>query len=562
MAVGASASGRHKIENQGRDTMKDYTTSQIHPAARMYAREVAEGKLGRREFLTRATALGVTATAAYGLLGMAAPEAKAQTPQMGGSLRMQMDIRAQRDPRTWDWSELANVCRGWLEYLVQYNRDGSVTPVLLEGWEANEDATEYTLRVRPGVKWNNGDDFVASHVVHNFERWCDSSVEGNSMASRLGAIMEGGKLRDGAVEIVDDLTVRLHLSIADITILTGLADYPAAVVHPSFDGDAIGNPIGTGPYRPVSHQTGIGAVIERNPDHTWWNEGNGAWLDRIEFVDLGTDPAAWVAAAEAGEIEILYETTGDFLEIFSAIGMVQTEAVTSATLVVRFNQLQAPYDNVNVRRALQLAVDNAQVLEIGYSDLGIEAENHHVCPVHPEYAALPPLPFDPSRAKAMIEAEGHGGTEFELISSDETFHADTCDNIAAQIRAAGINIKRTILPGATFWNDWLTYPFSATSWAMRPLGVQILNLAYRGGEAWNETGFSDAEFDQLLEQANGIPDADERRQVMARIQEIMQEQGVAIIPYWRSLFRHARPNVRSAEMHPTFEVRYQEYWKS
>jgi peptide/nickel transport system substrate-binding protein len=545
--------------------MTDLATkrSAVHPAAQMYAREVTEGKLGRREFLTRATALGVSATAAYGLLGMAAPAAKAQTAQRGGSLRMQMDIKAQRDPRTWDWSELANVCRGWLEYLVDYQRDGSLKPVLLEGWEANADATEYTLRLRPGVKWNNGDDFTAAHVAHNFERWADASVEGNSMASRMLSISEDGKLRDGAVEIVDDLTIRLHLSSPDIAMIVNLSDYPAAVVHPSFTGDdPAANPIGTGPYLPVSYQTGIGAVIERNADHSWWNEGNGAWLDRIEFVDLGTDPSAWIAAAEAGEIELVYQSQGDFIDIFEAVGLPRTSAVTASTLAVRFNQDNAPYDNVAVRRALQMAVDNAVVLELGYNDLGEVAENHHVCPIHPEYATLPPLSVDPAAARAAIAEAGLADFEFELISIDDNWQAATCDSIAAQIRDAGINIKRTILPGATFWNDWLKYPFSSTEWNMRPLGVQILNLAYRSGVAWNEAAFSNAEFDTLLDQANGIADADERRVVMQRLQEIMIEEGVLIQPYWRSLFRNARANVHGAEMHPTFVVDYVNYWKS
>ncbi|HHX90705.1 MAG TPA: diguanylate cyclase, partial [Paracoccus sp.] len=124
------------------------------------------------------------------------------------------------------------------------------------------------------------------------------------------------------------------------------------------------------------------------------------------------------------------------------------------------------------------------------------------------------------------------------------------------------NIQRTILPGATFWNDWTKYPFSATEWAMRPLGVQVMNLAYRSGEAWNETAFANAEFDALLAEANGIDDADARREVMAKLQQILLDEGVLIQPYWRALYRHTRPNIHNAEMHPTFEVHYQYYWMS
>ena len=93
-------------------THKTRDAAKLHKAAKMYARECAQGKLSRREFLTRATALGVVAPAAYGLLGLNAPAAQAQTPQMGGSLLFQMSVMAQRDPRTWDWAEMAKVCRG------------------------------------------------------------------------------------------------------------------------------------------------------------------------------------------------------------------------------------------------------------------------------------------------------------------------------------------------------------------------------------------------------------------------------------------------------------------
>jgi peptide/nickel transport system substrate-binding protein len=529
----------------------------LHPAAKTYADEARAGALSRREFLTRATALGVSSAAAYGLLGLVAPPARAQSI-MGGTLRMSMETKAQKDPRTADWSEISNFSRGWLDYLVEYESDGSLRPMLLEGWEANADASEYTLTVRKDVKWNNGDDFTAEDVAHNIARWCDGTVEGNSMAGRFSSLVnpDTKQIRDGAVTVVDSHTVKLTLSASDISIIVTFADYPAGVVHQSYDNtDPSLSPIGTGAYLPDTNEVGIRQVLVRNPNHVWWGTAvyGGPYLDRIEYIDLGTDPSAILAAAGSGEIDATYQTTGDFVSAFDGFGWAKSEVITAGTLAVRFNQQAEEFKDVRVRRAMQMAVDNATVLELGYSGLGSAAENHHVCPIHPEYAALPPLVVDPAAAKAMIAEAGHADTEFELISLDDAWQAATCDAIAAQIRDAGINIKRTVLPGSTYWNDWLKYPFSATEWAMRPLGVQVLALAYRTGEAWNETAFANAEFDTLLGQAMATQDAKQRSEVMAKIEKIMQDEGVMIQPYWRSIYRHMNDKVKGADMHPTLE---------
>lgn len=538
----------------------------LHPAALMYAREVEAGTLSRREFLTRATALGVSAAAAYGLLGLDAPAlAQDMTPVEGGTVRMNLELRPQKDPRTWDWSELANFGRGWLDYMVEYENDGSLRGMLLEAWEANEDATQWTLKVRQGVKWNNGDDFTAEDVVNNIRRWCDGTVEGNSMASRFDALKDPAtnQMREDAVTVVDPSTVRINLSVPDITVIVNMADYPAAVVHSSFDnGSPSANPIGTGPYLPEQDEVGVKQVLVRNPDHVWWGTAvyGGPYLDRIEYIDYGTDPAAILAAAESGEIDANDQTTGDFIDIFDSLGWSRSEAVTAATLAVRFNQLAEPYSNRDVRNALQMAVDNNIVLELGYNNRGVVAENHHVSPIHPEYAPGINEPVDPAGAKALLDAAGFGDYEFELISVDDAWQAASCDAVAAQLRDAGINVTRTVLPGSTFWNDWTKFPFSSTEWNMRPLGVQILNVAYKSGVPWNETAFSNAEFDAALAEANSISDADARRAVMATIQQIMLDEGVLIQPYWRSLFRHTIPTLHGADQHAMREHHHYKWW--
>ncbi|EYD71755.1 ABC transporter substrate-binding protein [Limimaricola hongkongensis] len=546
-------------------TIHDTFGAKLHPAARMYATEHRAGQLSRREFLTRATALGVGASAAYGLIGLPTPARADAHAEMGGTLRMEMETKAMKDPRLADWGEIHNFYRGWLDYLVQYEADGAITPMLLESWEANDDATQFTLKVREGVTWNNGDPFTADDVARNIALWCDGTVEGNTMASRMVQLVdpETDMARDGAIEVVNDLTVRLNLAAPDITVIVSMADYPAAIVHSSFDGgDPSVNPIGTGAYLPEVNEVGVRQVLARNTDHTWWGTKvfGGPYLDRIEYIDYGTDPAAKLAAAESGEIDITYETTGDFIDIFDAIGWQKSEVVTASTIVVRFNQDSPPFDNRDVRRALQMAVDNKVVLELGYNGRGEVADNHHVCPIHPEYAPVDPPVHDPAAAKAMLDAAGFGEETFELISLDDAWQAATSDAVAAQLRDAGIDVQRRVMPGSTFWNGWLEYPFSATDWAMRPLGVQVLALAYKSGVPWNETAYASEEFDALLAEAMSLADVEERRAVMAKIETLLQEDGVVIQPYWRSIFRHFTDKVQGADMHPSFEHHHYKWW--
>jgi len=370
---------------------------------------------------------------------------------------------------------------------------------------------------------------------------------------------ETGQLAEGVLEVVDPMTVRLNLPAPDISLIPSMTDYTALIVHPGIDeaGGLAKAPVGTGPFELEEFAIGLGAKVRRR-EGGWW--GGAPYLDGVEFIDYGTDPTPIIAAFESGEIDVNDESPASYLEILDSIDLVREEQVTPQTIVVRMNVDAPPYDDPAVRRAIQQAVDNEAVLDLAMEGLGLVGENHHVGPMHPEYAELPmPVP-DPEAAMAALTEAGHADTEFEIISIEGDWQALTADAVAGQLRSAGLNVSRAVLPGGTFWNGWTSYPFSATDWGGRPLGVQALSLAYRSGAPWNETGFADPEFDAKLDEALGIFDAEKRKVVMADVETILRDSGVIIQPFWRNMYLHHVPAVMNCHRHPSREMHFEKVW--
>lgn len=537
----------------------------LHPSLDPQLRAHRKGMLSRREFLTRATALGASGAVAYGLLGLQAPSAGAQpTPSAGGALRVQMELPPLSDPRLAAWPQTANFYRGWLETLAEYQPDGRITGQLLTAWEVSQDARHYRLHLREGVLWSNGDPLTAEDIVFNLRRWCDSGLVGNSMAARLKPLIDPatGQLAPSAVEIAEPHLILLHLASPDATLMATLCDYPAVVVHPSFSAETmIETAIGTGPWRPQSYVAGDSATLLRASEH-WWNRAHGGpWLERIDYVDYGGSPGRTLEAARAGAIDMTGLTSIQAIEAFDALGWNRHEVQTAATLAIRFNLRHAPFDNPNLRHAIISAVKNEIVLEIGHLGEGLLGENHHVCPLQPDYAALPPPIYDREAARAQIAALSPAPQTLELVSLDDDWQAASCDAVAVQCRDAGLQVTRRLLPAADYWQNWRDHPWSGTEWSMRPLGVQIMALGYHSQSPWNESAFADPDFDNLLQEALGLADPTERQRIMAKLQIKLREAGVLIQPFWRKLYRHSAAGIHGAELHPMQLHQHSQWWR-
>lgn len=544
-----------------------------HPYIPELKEQLSRGEVDRREFLRTITLLGVSAGAAYAMAGqilgegMVAP-ARAQG-KPGGSFKFAMAVQEMTDPATFDWTQKSNVARHIVEYLTITGADNVTRPYLAESWSASEDLKTWEFKLRKGVKWNNGDDFNADDVVHNFTRWLDPKTGSSNVGlfdAMVDAVDTGEKndkgkpiikktMTPGAVEKVDSHTVRLHLNSPVLSIPENLYNYPTAIVHRKFDemgANLSKNPIGTGPYELTKFAVGSQAILTKRKDPYW---GGEVFLDEIHYIDLGEDASAQVAAIASGQVDGIYEVDVSQLDVYDALpGVKIYEAATAQTAIGRMKVTEKPFDNIKVRKAVQLCMDTDAILKIAYRGRGQAGEHHHVSAIHPEYFKLPKPKYDPAAAKKLLAEAGYkdGITlKVDFGQTSGSWELAAMQAFKEQCAPAGINLELSPVPSATYWGIWTSTPFGLTAWTHRPLGVMVLNLAYRSGVPWNESSYANPAFDKALDEASAILDVSKRKAAMEKVEKILQDDAIMVQPIWRSVFSAATDKVKGFSTHPT-----------
>lgn len=554
----------------------------IHPYVPEMQEQLRQGRISRREFLRVATLLGVSVPMANILAACGAPAPAAAptsapaapaptaapaaaTVKRGGILRVGIQVPAVDHPARFSWVFDSNEFRQVYEYLTETGADNITRPYLLESWEVNDTLDVWTLKLRQGITWSNGDTFTSEDVLFNFREWLNPDTQ----SSILG--LWEGFLTIENVKALDDYTVQLMLDAPKLDVPETLFHYPAQIMHRSFNGDltTLTNP-GTGPMKLDEFIVGERVKVSRR-DGYWQNGVDGQplpYLDGIEYIDLGNDQTAYVAALQAGQIDTIYDPTVDtFLALRNDDSLVVEPIATSQVRVLRMRVDLEPWTDVRVRNALKKVQNRQRILDQAYFGQGELGHDFHVSPVHPEYAPMDAPAYDPEGAKALLTEAGVT-QPLDVAISVGTGWTDVVayiETLAEDAKAGGFNITLDTMPNASYWEKWTETPVGVTPWTHRPLAVMVLPLAYIADKdgnpvPWNESRWVDPEFDTLLKQAQGTLDIEARRAIMKDLQRIQQERGSIAIAWWQSVWNIYHPRFQNLYAHPTHYQIWREVW--
>ena len=565
-----------------------------HPLVDLARRQLAEGKSDRRDFLRNVTLLGVSAGAAYAMAGeilgeaLVAPARAAEgDPVMGGVLRVSMSVQEMADPSVFSWTEMSNQARHIVEYLTYTGPDNVTRPYLAESWEPSDDLRAWTFRLRQGVKWSNGDDFTAEDVLFNLQRWLNPATGSSNIGLFAGLTEDydtgqknadgspkmGQRERPGAVEKVDDHTIRLNFLKPVLSVPENLYNYPTAIVHRDFEKngkDLSKSPVGTGPYELAEFAVGQKCILKKRAGDYWGKDiadpymFGPIYLDEIHYYDHGAASTAQLAAFASGQVDAIYQfDIASYAMAESIPNSMIYEAKTAQTAGMRMKVTEKPFDDQRVRRAIQLCCDPAAYPTLIYQGRGLPGEHHHVAPIHPEYFALPSLQRDVAQAKKLLAEAGYAnGLEISIDcgNTDGPWQQQVCELFQQQLAEAGIRLNINLMPEAQYWEIWDKTPFGITTWTHRPLGTMVLSLGFRSGVPWNESGFASKEFDAALDAAEALVDVEQRRAAMEKVEKILQDAAVTVQPVWPPKFFSASDKVQGMTAHPTQYHQYHRVW--
>ena len=491
-------------------------------------RSIGSPRVSRRTFIHMAGAAG----AAGGLWSLGAglpPRAFAQAARRGGTLR----VATTKDAEVLDPSNIVSdvelrLCEQLFNGLVSIDEHLNIVPDIAEEWAVTNDATHFEFKLRKGVLFHHGRELTADDVIFTIERFKETWVS--------------YVVRDlDTMTALDDHTVRITFKQPAAHFLGSMAPrwtgmVPRDVVEKVGKDAFKSQPIGTGAFRFTEHVPFQRLVTERNADY--FREGL-PWVDAIEWIPV-QDESARSAQIISGTVDVDPWAPLKLLDSFKAAdGVELVGGPTSRYEFADLNCGRAPFDSVDMRRAVSLATDRQAIVDLALLGEGAPLPGGPIGPPgHPFFSNLDTYANTPDldQARSLVAAAGHGGgVEVQGIAEAGSRFSDVLEILQQQWSAIGIDLKINAIEAgaARARRSAGDYDVAIQGWGtlVDPHDFTGENFYTGGGLNFGKCG--DARLDDLLDAGVRATDQDNRRNVYRDVEAYLLTEAVPYVFLYR-----------------------------
>jgi peptide/nickel transport system substrate-binding protein len=436
--------------------------------------------------------------------------------------------------------------------LFDVTPDLKIVPQLATAYEWAKDGKSVTLKLRPGVKFHDGEPFNAEAVRFNIERHINTP--GSFRKTEIGEIK--------TVEAVNDLTVRFTLAEPLVPLIATLTDRAGMMVSPKAAkelGDKFGTkPVCAGPYKFVERVAQGKIVTERFADY--WDKGN-IFVDRVEFIPI-LDSTARLASLRSGDLTMIERVSPTDLKQIRDDSKLKVSGVPELGFqVIRLNVNNGPKGKLladaRVRQAIELAIDRATLVKTVFNDEYIPG-NQFVSPSNFYYNVKAPVrKRDVVKAKQLLRDAGQPALAFTLIVPPERDRQEASLIIQAMLAEAGITMNIQTQENVTMLQAGKRGDFEAyfTFWSGRPDPDGNIFTHYTCAGAQNDSRYCNQEFDALVTKARHVAEPAERKKLYDKATEILVRDVPSLHLWHRRVFTGYNARVQGFTPYPDGIIR-------
>jgi peptide/nickel transport system substrate-binding protein len=511
--------------------------------------EFAAGRLSRRDFIRRGTVVGISVPLLGSILAACGSSGSSSSPSGGSSSAAGAPgavIKAGIVTPTGAINPVTVADQGGLdmlgqtgEYLCLSTQTLTLKPVLATSWTPNSKADVWTFKIRPGVKFHNGQALTADDVVYTYQLHTNPKGEANALSAF------GGVLTPAGVKKVDDLTVEFHLSApnGNFPYLTSSDNYNMIILPKGYDPAKWQSTfLGTGPFKLGSYTPKSGATFTRN--ESYW--GKKALPSQTVFTFYDTQNPS-ILALTGGTIDVVgqFAVAGAQELLTGSYNIIKLKSSAHRQLSMRNDK--APFTDPRVRQAIALTLDRPAIVKAlfqGFADVGNDSP---FAPVYPSTnTSIPQRKLDIAKAKSLLAAAGHAsGFSTQMVTENFVEIPQYAQIVAQSAKEIGVTIGLKVETStqyygkATFGNsDWLDATMSLVDYGHRGVPNVFLTSpletynAKTGTGTWNAAHFANPQYDKLVAQYIAASDLGTQKTLAGQIETLLLAQTPIIFGYF------------------------------